>query len=195
MVASDATCYRLLAQLEIPMKTTATSNRDSALIGIFGLAFAVGYGMLGIDFGGVTLSSNEAWSKGVAQPYVAAGLLLAAFSVPLHQGATWVKWAIILWCPITLVGGMSWALSRGVGTFDIYEFVLIGFPISAIWFGSIFSMLFGRNSQKNAQTNSSVLAGLQLDPDVRLEASSKAAEAGELSHHRNRAEGCRHSGF
>lgn len=141
------------------MKTTVTSKRDSALLGIFGLAFAAGYGMLDIEVGGVKLSSPEAWSKGVAQPYVAAGLLLAAFSVPFHRGATWVKWAIILWGPLTLVGGMSWALSRGVGTFDLYEFVLIGLPIFAMWMGGTFSMLFGRTPKKNGHTNSPAAGG------------------------------------
>ena len=113
--------------------TASRPNRDWLWLGLLGLAFAAGYGFLGIEFGDISLSSEEAWSRGITQPYVASGMLLAILAAFLRTGAKWAQWAILMWCPITIVGGMSWTLSRGVGHFDLTEFLVLGLPIMVAW--------------------------------------------------------------
>lgn len=100
---------------------------------MLGLSYALGYGFLGIDVGGTLLSSREAWDLGVTQPYVASGVLLAVFAVFLRAGAKWAPWAIVAWCPVTIAGGMAWTLSRGVGNFDLIEFLVLGIPLTIGW--------------------------------------------------------------
>jgi len=78
---------------------------------------------MGVDFGGRSLSSAEAWLLGVVQPYVIGGIVLAS----------WVRWLILLWLPITFGFGVVWSLQRGVGTFDSAEFALDAVPVIVIW--------------------------------------------------------------
>lgn len=119
-------------------------DRDWLVLGVLGLVVALGYGFLGIDLGGPALSSKEAWDHGVAQPYVASGLLLVVLAVLLRNGSTWVRWPILFWCPLTIIGGMAWASSSGVGKFDPIEFFVVAVPIMLGWLWGIRRMLFVR---------------------------------------------------
>ena len=120
----------------------APLQKHAVIFGILGLAMAVGYGLSSIEFGGVTLTSAEAWQRGVAQPYVLSGLVLVGLAFFLSRGATWARWLILMWCPATIIGGMAWALSRGVGTFNSTEFAVLGAPVLAIWLGGVYWVLF-----------------------------------------------------
>ena len=134
------------------MKVVSRSKIHSLALGCFGLLFAAGYSLMDIDFGGMQLSSAEAWSRGVAQPFVGAGLLLVVFSVFLYRGFVWSKWVIILWRPVTIAGGMTWALSRGVGTFNGFEFALLGLPVLVIWVVAT-AWIFRRNTQQSVEAS------------------------------------------
>lgn len=125
----------------------APLKRHALMFGILGLAVAVGYGLSSVEFGGVTLTSAEAWRRGVAQPYVISGLFLVVLAFLLSRGATWARWLILMWCPATIIGGMAWALSRGVGTFNSAEFAVLGAPVLATWLGGVYWALFRKPEQ------------------------------------------------
>lgn len=120
-----------------------TFPKDYAVVfGLLGVVVATGYGLSSVEFGGVTLTSTEAWQRGVAQPYVISGLILVGLAFFLSRGATWARWLILLWCPATIIGGMAWALSRGVGAFNPAEFAVLGLPVLVIWLGGVYWVLF-----------------------------------------------------
>ena len=125
--------------------TAERSDRDWLVFGVLGVAIALGYGFLGIDLGGPALSSEDAWARGIAQPYVASGVLLVVLAVLLRRGSRWVRWPIIVWCPVTIVGGMAWAASRGVGVFNPTEFFVVGVPLMIAWVWTVRHMLFVRS--------------------------------------------------
>lgn len=111
-------------------------------LGVLGLITAAAYGLLPINFDAQPLSTTEAWERGVAQPYVASGLALIVLAFFLFRGASWPRWPILLWCPITIIGGMAWAVSRGVAMSNPAEFAVLGLPILLIWLWGIHHMLF-----------------------------------------------------
>jgi hypothetical protein len=88
---------------------------------------------MGVDFGGRSLTSAEAWRLGVAQPYVVGGIVLLVLALLFYRGARWVRWPVLLWFPVTFGFGVLWSLQRGVGTFDSTEFVLEAVPVILIW--------------------------------------------------------------
>lgn len=92
------------------------------------------------------MSSQEAWTLGVAQPYVASGVLLVVLAALLRTGTTWVRWPIVAWCPVTILGGMTWAYSRGVGVFNGIEFFVVGVPLMIGWVWVVKRMLFVHKS-------------------------------------------------
>lgn len=120
----------------------ARQRYHAVVFGLLGLVVAAGYGLSSIEFGGVTLTSAEAWQRGVAQPYVISGLFLVGVAFFLSRGATWARWLILLWCPATILGGMAWALSRGVGAFNPTEFAVLGLPVLVIWLVGVYWVLF-----------------------------------------------------
>jgi len=126
--------------------TAQHSRRDWLVFGLLGVTFALGYGLLGVDFAGPSLSSREAWALGVAQPYVASGALLVVLAAFLRSGANWVRWPIVAWCPLTIVGGMAWAHFRGIGEFDASEFLVLGVPLMVGWVWAVRRMLFVRKA-------------------------------------------------
>lgn len=128
--------------------TVPPSGKDWLAFGLLGVAIALGYGLLGIDFGGQSLSSREAWALGVAQPCVASGVALVVLAVFLRNGATWVRWPIVAWCPVTILGGMAWAHSRGIGVFNAIEFVAVAVPIMIAWMWFVGRMFFKHNAPK-----------------------------------------------
>ena len=71
-------------------------KRDCLVLVVLGLLFILGYGCLSIEFGGVSLSSGEAWSRGVAQPYMASGILPVFLATLLYWGVTWIRWLVLL---------------------------------------------------------------------------------------------------
>ena len=129
--------------------TSNSRKRNSIVLVVLGIAFALGYGLLPISFGEVSLSSSEAWSRGIAQPYVIAGVVLIFLALRLTPGRTWVRWAILFWCPVTIIGAAAWAALRGVGSFDII-FLIAAAGIVAIWFWGISRILFARNIENRS---------------------------------------------
>jgi hypothetical protein len=134
--------------LAASMTTAQRSDRDWLAFVLLGVAIALGYGLLGIDVGGPSLSSQEAWARGVAQPYVASGVLLVVLAALLRTGSKWVRWLIVVWLPLTILGGMSWAHSRGVGVFNAMEFFLVGVPLMIGWVWVVRRMLFVHKSSE-----------------------------------------------
>jgi hypothetical protein len=124
-----------------------SQKRDALILAAFGLVIAALYGLGDIDFGERTIASAEAWELGVAQPYVISGLGLTVLSAFLFQGAGWPRWLVLLWCPVTILGGMGWAISRGVATFNLSEFVVLGMPILVIWVWGMHRWFFKRTEQ------------------------------------------------
>lgn len=118
-------------------------KRDSVVLIVLGVVFAFGYGFLPINFGEITLSSSDAWNRGIAQPYVISGVVLIGLAWIHYLGHAWVRWAILIWCPVAILGGSAWANFRGVGSFD-FTFLVAAAGIVAIWFWGISRMLFVR---------------------------------------------------
>ncbi len=69
-------------------------------------------------------------------------------AVLLRNGATWVRWPIVVWCPVTIVGGMTWAHTRGVGAFDAIEFFVVAVPLMIAWVWFVGHTLFKRATPK-----------------------------------------------
>ena len=129
--------------------TSNSGKRNTFVLIALGLAFALGYGLLPISFGEISLPSSEAWSRGVAQPYVMSGVVLILLALWLRRGPMWVRWAILFWCPVTIIGAAAWAALRGVGSFDII-FLIAAAGIVAIWFWGISRILFARNIENRS---------------------------------------------
>ena len=121
--------------------TSPNRKRDPITLAVLGLIFALGYGFFGISFDQSTLSSSEAWSHGVAQPYVVSGVVLVALAFLFYRGRKWARWAILFWCPITILGGAAWATSRAVASFDS-AFLAGASGIIAIWLWGVWRMFF-----------------------------------------------------
>lgn len=122
-------------------------EKNSIALVALGFVFTLGYGLLPIDIGETTLSSVEAWSRGVAQPYVIAGVILMVLALLLSQGKDWVRWAILFWCPVTIVGSAGWAAFRGLNSFDL-SFLVAASGIVAIWFWGVIRMLFAGTNKR-----------------------------------------------
>lgn len=127
-----------------------TRFRDCRILGAVGLLLAVLYGVLDIDFGKGPIPSAEAWRLGVAQPYVFSGLLLLALAVLMNRGVTAVRWIILIWCPLTIGGGIFWANSRGVVVTSTFEWVFLVIPVSVFWIWVVRRMFFARPVQQAA---------------------------------------------
>ena len=143
------TLNRTLSLYRVSRQEKMASNsakRNSSFFIALGIVFALGYGLLPISFGEISLSSSEAWSRGVAQPYVISGVVLAVLALCLLQGQVWVRWVILVWCPFTIVGASAWAAYRGVGSFDLFFLIAAG-GIVAIWSWGISRMLFTPKSE------------------------------------------------
>ena len=129
--------------------TSSSEKRNSFVFIALGLVFVLGFGLLPISFGDISLSSSEAWSRGVAQPYVMSGVMLILLALRLPRGPVWVRWAILFWCPLTIVGASAWASFRGVGSTD-FIFLTAAGGIVAIWFWGVSRMLFtGTNESRS----------------------------------------------
>lgn len=128
-------------------------QRDGFLLGTTGLAVALGYGLLPIDFGSAPISSSDAWARGVAQPYVIAGCLLVILAFLHARSYAWARWPIILWCPVTLIGGMQWAISQGIARFDLAEFAVLGAPVLLIWIWATYRMPPGTLNKSGEPAN------------------------------------------
>jgi hypothetical protein len=122
--------------------TAERSTRDWLAFGLLGVAFAFGYGLLGVSLDGQSLSGPEAWALGVTQPYVVAGVLLVVLALFLRAGAAWARWLIVAWCPVNIVGGMAWVHFRGFGVFDPVEFLVLGVPLMIGWVWAVWRTLF-----------------------------------------------------
>ena len=116
------------------------------VFGLLGVLTILGYGFMDIDFGGGSIPSVEAWNRGVAQPYVIGGVVLVLLSYFLYRGASWVRWPIMLWFPFTFGFALAWAVSRGIGEFDVVEFLFLGLPVVAIWLWGTWRTLFKRGA-------------------------------------------------
>ena len=120
-------------------------SKDWWVFGLLGIVVVFGYGFLGIE----SLSSAEAWARGVAQPYVGAGVVLLILALLLRSGSTWVRWFIVAWCPITITGGYMWTIARGVVKFDSVEFFVAAVPIMIGWVWFVGRMLFVRGERRS----------------------------------------------
>ncbi len=129
--------------------TSNSGKRNSIALVALGFVFTLAYGLLPISFGETSLPSAEAWSRGVAQPYVMSGVVLIVLALWLRQGQVWVRWAILFWCPVTIVGASAWASLRGVGSFDSIFLIAAG-GIVAIWFWGVSRMLFAGTNESRS---------------------------------------------
>jgi len=124
-------------------------RKHCGILALTGVFTVLAYGFMSVDFGGRALTSDQAWELGVAQPYVVGGAVLVVLSLLLWLGVRWARWPVLFWFPVTFGGTVAWSIQRGVGTFDMTQFILEGLPVAAIWLGGIWAMFFRRPAVNN----------------------------------------------
>lgn len=119
--------------------------------GVLGLTFVVGPFFWGIDTGSHSLSAQEAWDRGLAQPTVLSGTLLILLAAFLFRGASWPRWPIVLWCPLSIGANIGWGVYRGYLSFSLSEFMILGLPVMAFWVWGTSRSLSGNHDESAAE--------------------------------------------
>ena len=122
--------------------------RDAIRIGGVGALYAVGYSLLDISFGEISVPWPETWRVGVAQPYVAAGLSLVVFAWLWHRGHGWAEVPILCWASMTILAGGAWADRQGVAVFDTI-FVAVALALGLMWAGGAYLGVFRHHRRRD----------------------------------------------
>ena len=130
--AAKAAGYRALREAGLANVTAAVRLRDWLPYSLLGAFMILAPAFLDMDVNGQPMTNSEAWRAGIPQFSIVLGIGLMSLAIFARRGASWVRWPIALWCPLTMFGGAFWALAQGVGRFDPIEFG-VGLFIAGAW--------------------------------------------------------------
>jgi len=109
------------------------AQKNARFLFILGIFLMAIYSFIDIDLGDRQLSSEEAWSTGVAPVFVFSCGLLSLWSWLYYRGYCRMRWLIILWCPLHFSITQAWLYFLSDASFDLWYSLVVGGLISLFW--------------------------------------------------------------
>lgn len=134
----------LIPKINVKMKTQYKNL--AIILGIIGVIFILlalwwktdmAYAYWKIDTN-ISISPAEAWSRG--QPLLYFGGTLIVLAIFLFRGINWVRWLILLWCPLLMI---SLFFSRKPTTTE--DEIIFSILMTMIWVVFVWKQLFKKH--------------------------------------------------